>query len=313
MEGSLLKTNQLRRCCIALLSSLVVCVKLGSQCPATEQRGHSNVLPLRVITKNDRKPVDNLLPRNLVVTLNGAPQTVCALLHSRTPTSLGILFDVSGSMAHRQDGAFRLSVDAVQQILKASAPGDEYFLQYISESPTPAVFTSDLQQIRAGLAIKPKGKTALLDSLYMALTTMQKARNLDRALLIVSDGLDNRSKHKFKDIQSLYAKTPVPIFFLIPMEMMPPHSPGVSPDQLDARSELIKLASQSGGYPVAAQGSRQVSEVIDTLIPAIFNPYLLFLPSNLASTPTPELQVKVVGVPSSPLAFFRAIELVHVN
>jgi len=47
----------------------------------------------------------------------------------------------------------------------------------------------------------PKGRTALLDAIYLGLSQMRGAKNGKRALLILSDGGDNHSRYNESDIK----------------------------------------------------------------------------------------------------------------
>src|SRR5262249_60967934 len=53
------------------------------------------------------------------------------------------------------------------------------------------------------LTTSPKGRTALLDAIYLGLSQMRGARNAKRALLILSDGGDNHSRYNESDIKRL--------------------------------------------------------------------------------------------------------------
>jgi len=82
---------------------------------------------------------------------------------------------------------------------------------------------------------------------------MSKARNPNRALLVVSDGFDNRSTRTFKDAERAYADAPAPLFFLVPTEAGDPFRgpwPVVGVEA-EARRDLQSLATHSGGLAVA--------------------------------------------------------------
>ena len=107
------------------------------------------------------------------------------------PISIGIVFDTSGSMGAK----LARSREAVAQFLRTANPEDECFLIEINDRPELSVgFTPSLGEIQSRLTFaQAKGRTALLDGVYMAMTLMKKARNPRKAILIISDGGDNSS------------------------------------------------------------------------------------------------------------------------
>src|SRR5215472_2202120 len=102
------------------------------------------------------------------------------------PISIGIVFDSSGSMGAK----LHQSRQAVAAFFKTANPEDEFFLVEFNDRPTlVSSFTRSTQAIEDKLTLtQSKGKTALLDGIYMAEHEMKKARNARKALLIISDG-----------------------------------------------------------------------------------------------------------------------------
>ena len=63
--------------------------------------------------------------------------------------------------------------------------------------------TWNTQEIEHELsAAETRGATALLDAAHLAMRQMRTARNPRKALLIVSDGGDNKSRHTECEIRS---------------------------------------------------------------------------------------------------------------
>src|SRR5712692_7633702 len=109
------------------------------------------------------------------------------------PLSVGVVFDTSGSMGSK----LQKSRQAVAQFLKTANPEDEFFLiQFSDGADLIQGFTKNLEEIQNRLMFtQPKGRTALLDALYMGLSETKKARNPRKAVLVISDGGDNNSRY----------------------------------------------------------------------------------------------------------------------
>jgi len=128
------------------------------------------------------------------------PQLIKNVWMEDEPVSMGILLDVSGSMKDKFDRA----QDAVKALLQDSNPQDEFFLVTFANQPTLVRdFTQDVDDIQGSLPFAvPKGYTSLLDAVVLAVNNMKKARYRRRALVIISDGGDNRSRYTERDVKS---------------------------------------------------------------------------------------------------------------
>jgi VWFA-related protein len=117
------------------------------------------------------------------------------------PLSIGIVFDTSGSMGPKLEK----SRQAGSEFFKTANPEDEAFLVEFSDRPELATpFTHNLEEIQNRLTFtQSKGRTALLDGIYLALHTMKKAHNPRKALIVISDGGDNSSRYTKAKLRTL--------------------------------------------------------------------------------------------------------------
>jgi Ca-activated chloride channel family protein len=158
------------------------------------------LVPVTVLDGSNRI-VAGLERENFQLYEDKHPQPIKHFWKEDEPASVGIVLDVSGSMETKIDRA----QDAVRAFLKASNPQDEFFLMTFADRPTLVHdFTQDVDDIQSELLFpKPKGNTSLLDAIVLAVDNMKKARYRRRALVIISDGGDNRSRYTEKDVKSL--------------------------------------------------------------------------------------------------------------
>ena len=126
------------------------------------------------------------------------------------PISVGLILDLSKSMANKVE----TERAAVEQFFHNANPDDDYFVITVSDRPKLiATSTRSLRTIETelGLAV-PDGNTALLDAIYLGMTEMQKAKYQRHALLIISDGGDNRSRYKLREIKSMVRESDVAVY-----------------------------------------------------------------------------------------------------
>ena len=126
------------------------------------------------------------------------------------PISIGIIFDVSGSMKEKI-GTAR---EAAATFLKTGNPDDEYFLVTFANRPeVVADFTTDVTKLQSKLLLTPaKGMTAMYDSVYVGLEKLKEGTNPKKALLLITDGEDNRSRYTFQNVKDFVKEQDVQIY-----------------------------------------------------------------------------------------------------
>src|ERR1700730_8393862 len=137
--------------------------------------------------------VTGLEPDNFRIFENSVEQEIQYFSSEDIPISIGVIFDLSGSMANKVDKAR----EAASQFFKTANPQDEFFLVSFNErAELMSGFTSSVEDLQNRILSAPaRGRTALLDAIYLGLNQMRTARNAKRALLILSDGGDNNSRY----------------------------------------------------------------------------------------------------------------------
>jgi Ca-activated chloride channel homolog len=126
------------------------------------------------------------------------------------PVSIGVIFDMSGSMGSKIERAR----EAVVEFFKTANPQDEFFMITFSDKPEEiADFTSSVDDIQGRLLYTvPKGRTALLDAIYLGVTKMREAKYPKKALLIISDGGDNHSRYTENEVRSTVKEADILIY-----------------------------------------------------------------------------------------------------
>lgn len=162
------------------------------------------------ITDDMNRPVTGLDRDNFQLFENKQAQEIKNFSSEDSPVSIGIIMDVSGSMANKLERAR----DAVRQFCEASNPQDEFFLVTFSDAPRLATdFTDRPEEIEnALLGAQSKGRTSLLDAIYMGIHKMKDARYSRRALLIISDGGDNHSRYSDRDVKRAVKEADILIY-----------------------------------------------------------------------------------------------------
>jgi VWFA-related protein len=193
------------------------------------------------------------------------------------PLSVGVIFDCSGSMGSKLEKS-RL---AVAQFFKTANPEDEFFLVQFSDGAQLAqAFTTNLEEIQNRLTFtQSKGRTALLDAIYLGLHEMKKAHNPRKALLLISDGGDNNSRYTEGEIKNLVKEADVQIYAIGIFESAGGRSR--TSEELAGPALLSQIAEQTGGRQYQVDNLNELPDIAAKIGIELRNQYLLgYAPQN---------------------------------
>ena len=206
-----------------------------------------------------------------------AEQRIATFASEDAPLSVGLVFDASGSMGAKLQKA-RL---AAAQFFKTANPDDEFFLVQFNDKPELVhPFTTNTEEIQNRLTFtQAKGRTALLDGIYMALHQMKKARNTRKAILVLSDGGDNSSRYTESEIKNLVREADVQIYAIGIFE--PASARSRSAEELAGPGLLNEIAEQTGGRHFPVENLNDLPDVAAKIGIELRNQYVIgFVPNN---------------------------------
>ena len=166
-------------------------------------------------------------------------QQIAHFTDEDAPVSLGIVYDVSGSMKERVNRSIR----ALRRFVDSSHVDDDFFLiGFNDRAKLVQDFTTSGESVIGHLMfVNPKGSTALYDAAYIAVEKVQQGRHSKKALLIISDGQDNNSRYTYKELRNRVKEADVQIYAI-----------GITDPASDAlsgfgRSVLEEITRMTGG------------------------------------------------------------------
>jgi Ca-activated chloride channel homolog len=190
------------------------------------------------------------------------------------PVSIGVIFDMSGSMSSKIERAR----EAVIQFFKTANPQDEFFMITFSDKPEEvADFTNSVDEIQSRLLYTiPKGRTALLDAIYLGVSKMRQAKYPKKALLIISDGGDNHSRYTEGEIRSMVKEADILIYAIgIYDHYFPTEEERLGPALLSDITEL------TGGRAFTIDNPNDLADVSTKIGIELRNQYVLgYRPKN---------------------------------
>jgi Ca-activated chloride channel family protein len=224
------------------------------------------LVPVTVVDSLNRPVIDFSLVEG------GVPQKIQYFSREDAPVSVALILDFSGSMHNKID----YELQAVDQFFQNANPDDDYYIITVSDRPTLVADSSQsTNTIQAHLAtIEPHGMTALYDSIYLGVNKLRTARYKRRAMVIISDGGDNRSRYTLKEIKSVLAESDVltysiGIFDDVPIPLFK------SIEERLGRKWLDDVTRVSGGRDIPADDRRKIPEISALISRELRNQYVL--------------------------------------
>ena len=168
------------------------------------------VLLNATVTDSANRYITGLQKENFQVWEDKIEQEVIYFSAEDVPLSVGIIFDISGSMEDKLMPAR----NAASTFMRLGNRDDEYFLVQFSNSPTLLQdFTTDITRLQQHLLFtQARGLTSLYDAMYLGLERVSFGHNSRKALLLITDGEDNHSRYSFSDLREFAKERDVEIY-----------------------------------------------------------------------------------------------------
>ena len=163
----------------------------------------------------DGRYINDLTQDDFTVTENEVKQTITYFKHDfEAPISLTVLLDVSGSMGLQDK--LKESRDALRYFLTGLLrPQDEASLLIFAdgEVEVAAPFSTDKSGFLAELdRTEAYGQTALNDAVGVSPEFANRGKNEKRAILLITDGIENDSQASVDQAVEIARRVDVPIF-----------------------------------------------------------------------------------------------------
>ena len=254
------------------------------------------MIPFTVLTAKGA-PITDLRSGEIQLFVDGQPVRSDMFEKSEnTPVSFTILLDASGSMALA--GKMDAARAAVGALLAHRRAGDDFALYVFAESEAREVvpFTEEPAKITSALAkVTPYGKTAFFDALATMPERSRLGKNSSRAVVLLSDGIDNASTLTRADLARLLQGVAVPIY---PLGI---RDPGEAPagrtrEELSDLDLLREVASLTGGKLTLGNEPQQIAMAVASIEKDLRAQYLIgFTPTGHGAVKYREISLKLAG------------------
>ena len=219
------------------------------------------------------------------------------------PVSVGIVFDLSGSMSGDKIVRAR---QALSRFIETSHNSDEYFLiGFNNRAQLLMERTRDGDAVLNKLTfVQTKGQTALYDACYLGVEKVQRGAHQKRAIILISDGQDNDSRYTFSEVRKLLKESDVVLYGI---GILGGNDPGSS-QGMEGQSILDELSSVSGGKAFFPNSAAEMDEIFERIALELRHQYSIgYKPKNLnLDGKWRKLKVKVTPPRGLPRLFVRS-------
>ena len=233
------------------------------------------------------------------------PQEITFFSDDDAPVSVGVIFDVSGSMGGDK---IKKAREALSKFIQTSHNADEYFLiAFNSRAQLLLDKTRDGNAVLDKLTfVQTRGNTALYDACYLGVEKVQRGAHPKRALLLISDGQDNNSRYSFNELRRLLKESDVVLYGV---GILSGGDAGSSLG-MEGQGILDELANVSGGKAFFPRSDVEMDDIFEQIALELRHQYSIgYKPTNFTNdSKWHRIKVKVTPPRGLPRLFVRSKE-----
>jgi len=248
------------------------------------------------VTDPMNRLVTGLERENFQLFDNNAPQTIKSFSTEDAPLTIGIVFDLSGSMQSK----FVRARKALSEFLRTCNPQDEFFVVGFNDRPAIIVdYTSDVDDVEARMVmLRPENRTALIDAMYLGVNKLKTAKYDRRALLVISDGGDNRSRYTEGELTKLVRESEVQIYSIGIFDAY-----AATQEEQNGPALLKDVSESTGGRLFKVLDVQDLADIAQRISEELRNEYVLgYTPTDRRRNGAwRKLKVRLLPPPGLPL------------
>jgi Ca-activated chloride channel family protein len=226
--------------------------------------------------------VSGLPSQAFLVSQDNVPQRITSFGEQDVAVSIGIVFDTSGSMRN----VLGQAKDVLRAFLDVANPQDEAFLYSVTNRPEKdGGFTTDFNTlVERMIFVNANGSTALVDTIYAALQQSRSAHQSRRALLVISDGMDNHSRYSKSELMAAAVESDLQVYSVSIYDPPRNKKPIELGEERNGISFLEELSRRTGGVQIVVRDNHDVNKAATDIGRVIRGQYLIgYVPGNADS------------------------------
>jgi Ca-activated chloride channel homolog len=241
--------------------------KSNASDPSGLLRADGTVMLTVTVTDGKGQYFDGLSRNAFSIMADRLPQEIKFFSNDDMPSSIGVLFDDSGSMDRLGKERLAAIKDSLTTFFQQGHNANQYFMMSFSNSPQLLTdWTSDAKALNSGVAKLPPsgkmltGKTVFYDASLVGLEKLAGGAHNKHALIVISDGLDTNSKHSFKELREQLKRSNMLLYTVTITNRNNGSDP--LPESHEILNELTEVTGGMALYPWTVAEIRIAFEII---------------------------------------------------
>jgi hypothetical protein len=237
------------------------------------------------------QPLLSVTPGELKGEINGSPATISSFSPAGKPGII-LMLDASASMK----STWSQSIAAAKQLVGAA--GEKIDTVVFGEDiQAHAIGRSEGEKLLNQLSAQPPkhGATALYDAL---IEMAERTNNRNAAIIVISDGEDNASRHSLNATVSLFLHSSWPPVFGLILDYGEIRRP---------RRHFQEIAAATGGLVAYPSSASKVSLATEELMATMQSAFALTLQPSQPITKAAKLKLEVIGPDGRPRPDLRLL------
>jgi Ca-activated chloride channel homolog len=265
-------TRSLPRCLLLLAASAPALYPQTPSVPGFRATAQLVLVPVTVLDRSGRT-VSGLRAEDFRIFEDRRSQQIVSFSSDEAACSVGLVLDVSGSMRN----SLAQVGQAARALLESSNPEDEFFLLTVSTRPVPlSKLTTDVATLVNQVQFAQTGGwTALNDTVYLGLREIRKAAHPRRAMVVLSDGMENHSRYSAHELLEAAVEADIQIH-TIAMDSGSGTKKGLELEQARRGLALLEeIAERTGGIHVVVRSADGLQKAVAEVSEALRRQYVI--------------------------------------
>ena len=244
-----------------------------------------DLVSVSVVVKDQKgRPVTGLSRKNFELFDAGRPRQIEDFRSEASDVSVAVLLDISGSM--HISGKWDRARDAVIKIAGELEKGRDHIALFSFDNQLHVVqpFTTSPSEVVTALnRVRPWGSTAMFDAIAETSRQLEGQGAARRAIVVITDGLDNRSKLDATDVSATASSIDVPVYSFVvssPLDHLNDDVAAESGALTPSRGTLDDLSRWTGGASFVTTSAMEATMAVRQIITELRHQYVMTFESG---------------------------------
>jgi VWFA-related protein len=237
-----------------------------------------------VVKNHSGRPVTGLSRKDFELFDAGRMKAITDFRAEASDVSVAVLLDTSGSM--HISGKWNAAREAVTKLAGELENGRDHIALFAFDNELYVVqpFTTSPDAVVKSMGkVQPWGSTAMFDAVSEAGKRLAQEGGARRAIVVITDGLDNRSRLDATDVSAAASAIDVPVYSFVvssPLDRMSEELAAESGTLTPSRGTLDDLSRWTGGASFVSTTPMETATAVRQIVTELRHQYVMTFESG---------------------------------